>query len=144
METVCLLCRTPRAAGVRRCNCGYVYDTAEPEDPERVVDGMPVYVPTGCFSLLLLLVITGTNATGGVVLAVAGMATILGDGVFRLGPDELLLIFGAVAFGFDLLSRGMLRCSPGDTTRGSQFLKMPVWIIGFFLMVLAVGLLATR
>jgi hypothetical protein len=106
------------------------------EDPLAEVDGMPRY-STGIFGGILLLIITGTNATGGAVVIVATMAAMLDGLTFHSRPSALMLTFGAVAFGFELLSRRMLRCSLGDTKRGSEFMKVPVWILGSFIALLA-------
>ncbi len=147
----CLQCKISREQDVRCRACGFVYISPPDFHANREVlvtdpysDGssnMPVYVPGGIFSLILLLVITGTNATGAVVLAMAGMLTIIQNGLISLPAAGNVLTFGMIAFGFDLIGRRMLRCGMGDTERGSQVMKMPVWIIGAFLAVIGLGFL---
>jgi hypothetical protein len=146
----CLQCRLPRGGDVICRGCGYAYlsppDFSQPTETsdDSYSDGMPVYVPTGCFSAVLLLVITGTNPTGVAVIVVATMIAMLVASVSDLGRGWVLLIFGAAALGFDLLSRRMLRCSIGDTKRGSQFMKVPVWVIGFMLVILGGSIIVAK
>jgi hypothetical protein len=102
---------------------------------------MPVYTPGDVFSLILLLVITGTNATGVAVLATAGIVTIIQSGLTPSPAAGNVLTFGLVAFGFDLIARRMLRCGVADTTGGSQVMKMPVWMIGAFFAAVGLGFL---
>lgn len=147
----CLQCKIPRGQDVRCRACGFVY-LAPPDFYARrenpVTDpysdgssGMPTYVPGGIFSLILLLVITGTNATGAAVLALAGMVTIVQSGLVPLPAAGNVATFGVVAFGFDLIARRMLRCGMGDTTRGSQVMKIPAWMIGAVFTAIGLGFL---
>lgn len=143
----CLQCRIPRLQDVCCRACGFVYISPPPaesttREPEPNPGGgvgevLDEYWPADLFEMALLLFITGTNPTGAAVLAFALMVAILVGVPLALGFVLSLLVFGAVAFGFDLLGRRMLRCSLTDKRRGSQVFHIPVWQVGVFLTAAA-------
>lgn len=143
----CLQCRIPRLQDVCCRACGFVYVSpprpvaeASPEEQSPgggVREVLDEHWPTDLFEMVLLLFITGTNPTGVAVIAFSLMVAILVGASLSLGFVLSLLVFGAIAFGFDLLARRMLRCSLTDKRRGSQVCHIPVWQIGLFFAAVA-------
>ncbi|QDU22480.1 hypothetical protein ETAA1_44610 [Urbifossiella limnaea] len=147
METSCYFCRAPRPRGAARCHCGYEYAPSPrpgphaPTDPEFVHDGMPTIHPGSLFDALMLLVMTGINATSVAVVGMAALITAVAVAGLEVGGGWIALTFGAATIGCDLLSRRMLRASLWDTTRGSEMLKVPAWNIGALIFVVAGAIL---
>jgi hypothetical protein len=138
MEQKCLLCGVERQPGVRRCDCGYVYAPPPREghysgdDPAREGDGLPSYAPSGWVSLFLLVVMSGTNGVGACLVIVAIMPAMVVGKAVNVGACGYLFSFGLSAIAADLIGRRLLRCSLFDVKKGSQFMLLPVWVIGIF------------
>jgi hypothetical protein len=83
---------------------------------------------------------TGTNGMGACLVVIALMPVVLAVNAVNWTGPAYLLPFGLGAVAADLLARRFDRCPLGDTKKGSQFLHLPVWVLGAICSV--VGLVA--
>ena len=136
METHCRLCGVAKTDGQSRCPCGYVYSPPpkpglfHADDLELEHDGLPQIRTNSPFILLMLFVMSGINGAGLCVFLMAFMVATLAGLAFRLGAWLPLLAFGVSAIALDLLSRRLLGSSIFDIRKGTEFLHVPVWVVG--------------
>ncbi|MDB5307736.1 MAG: hypothetical protein JWO38_1938 [Gemmataceae bacterium] len=136
----CPRCGLVNPPSARRCDCGYDFQSqsvarshlSEGELARQADARLPIIVPTGCISLVLLLVMSGTNGRGACLVIIAFMDAVLLGKLVGDGAWVYLTTFGASAIAFDITARRLLRCSWLDVKRGSQFIQLPVWVLGFF------------
>jgi hypothetical protein len=64
------------------------------------------------------------------MLLIAVMAAGVCGQLVNAGPLPYLVAFGAVAASFDATARRLARCEWFDVSRGSQFVHIPVWVLG--------------
>jgi hypothetical protein len=146
----CPFCGLVNPPEAQRCDCGYDFNARRVgrsymSGSELARQGnhrLPVYVPGGCFSALLLLVITGTNGPGVCVTIVATAVAIVVGGTVEMGAGPYWTGFGLAAVVLDILSRRyLLRCSLGDRRRGTRFMALPVWVLGLCAAALGVAVM---
>ena len=140
----CPYCGLVNPPDALQCDCGYHFaahrvgrSNLSEEDLARQADScLPVYVPGGCLSALMLLVITGTNGTGMCLALIAALVSSLVGVLAGRGPWVYLVAFGVTAIVVDaLVRRYVLRCSPVEVKRASQFMGFPVWMFGIGVLV---------
>jgi hypothetical protein len=147
MVNECPCCGLVNPPEAQRCDCGFDFATRRmdrsylsPGDVARQADArLPEYVPGGCFTAIMLLLITATNGLGACLVGIAfcvgtGVGEVVGSGVW-----VHIVTFGTTALLLDLLVRRWNHRPLMDVSRGSQFAGPPVWLLGAGACAIGVG-----